>query len=658
MPHNGKNGDRHSRRKILKGIGATGAAATVAGCSGDGGGDGTDTTDSGTDSTETGTSTPRPKEDTTFRYSWARDASLGDANINMLGSNSSGELGWPMYARFGKPVVATGDWVHCDVKGWEFDDENNELHITIKDGVKWHKQGGEVLDPVTGEDFAMQNEMDRLMTKANPDASVPEDPVVQGWNHDGKTYIAKLNPDGYNKDIITSGLPRTRIWMYRKRWQDRYESLKDGNQSEMEKVRQEIRKTNITLSDNPPLSGPYSVDSVSAQRVSFTRLEEHWSWDNNNWKNWDMVKVSASSNADYQAAVSDKTDYNFKIPSTAASPPDDLMQLFIESGAGFGECLLINYGGPVDWLGFDDAKPAESKTVGKRQAKARQGIAWALNGSQIAGNRFSKYAAEFTKPLSQPVPGNPAKIQDNFPDIWDAVPAMLQEPDMEKAEQAFRDSGLSMEGGQWVKPDGEPLTLKVESFPWSRDEVSTIVQNLKDANLKAEHITQESSVLFGNLGNGEYGLAQSWHPVSGPLSATVDKFLTREGSWESRYPPAKFEIPPVGEWNADPSQTINVKDMSQKLSTTSWEDHKGDVEKLVWAWMYHLPAINFAPNPSSTGFNMRNFEFPRHPPRSSGKDGRTSAPGDGSEAAPVYGVGQPFRMIRRGLGGENGPQAK
>lgn len=683
MPNDGtRNSDSLSRREILKRVGAAGSVAAIAGCSGNGdgsdggdGGGGTDInvvtatptdTPGGTGGTETESPTPTdeptpiPKVDTTFRYSWNRDTSLPEANLNMFAPNSSGELAWPVYARFGKPLVANPDhWVNCDVESWEFDTDNDELHITFKDGVKWH-QGGEVIDDLTGEDYAMQNHFGRLMTQANPDASTAENPTVTGFDFDGKTYIAHLNPEGYNQQIIESGFPRTRVWMYRDFWRDDYESLQNAStQDAMAEARTNVVEKTITLADDPPLSGPGMLENVTTQGADFRRFEEHWAYDETNWEHQRFVKLSGSSGADYQAAVTDNIDYNNKIPNTVDDPPEHIHQMFVKSGAGFGEALLINYGGGADsWFGFEGSEPAQDNTAGKRQAKARQAVAWAINGPQVTQNRHGKYAGQFTSPLSKVVPGNPSAIQQTFPDVWEAAPPMLQGPNAEKAQEALRASGLSQEGGTWVKPNGDEFIVEIESFPWSRDLVETIVTNLNDAGINSEHIVQEQSVLFGNLGGGDFGVAQSWHGLNGPLSVSVPGWLTRNGSWETRYTPNTFEAPPVGEWDAEPTEEYDPVELSSALETTSFEEHKDELRQLTWVWMYHVPGIPIAPNPSSAAWNDTHFEFPKHPDRSSGTNGRYACPGDASVAAPVYGVGQPFRMIRRGLDRENAPQAR
>ncbi|WP_415380148.1 ABC transporter substrate-binding protein [Halosimplex sp. TS25] len=686
MPNDGNSGaEGLSRRRLIKRLGAAGSAAAVAGCGSNGDGDGgaqtqpqdtaldvvtgtpTDTPGETTGETATDAQggadeqTPYPKVDTTYRHGWAPDTSLPDANINMHAPNNSGELAWPVYARFGKPMVATGEWVHVDADGWEFDLDNNELRVTFKDGVKWH-QGGEVIDDYLGKDYAMQSHFSRLMTKANPEASTASNPTFTGFDHDGgKTFIAHLNSGGVNKElIIENNFPRARMWSYRDQWRDRYEALKDAStQEKMNEIRTEVQQTTISLADDPPLSGNMMLEDVSTQQATFKRFPEHWSYDGLNWETCVFKNLSGSSGAEYQAAVTDNIDMKFTIPGTVDDPPEHIHQLFSQAGTGTSEGLLINYGGGVDSaFGFESSEPSADQTAGKSIAKARQGLAWAINGPQVANNRLGKYGGQFTSPLPKPVPGNENMFNEAFPEVWDSVPPMLKEADAAKAEESFRAAGLSKENGTWVKPNGEEVAVELESFPWSRDLIETIVTNLNAVDLNAEHIVQEQSVLFGNLGSGDYGMAQSWQGISGLLAANTPGFLTRTGSWETRYTPQEFEVPPVGEWDAEPTETVNPAELSANLSQTTFEEHKEQLRKLTWTWMYHVPAIPIVVIPSSLGWNDKRFRFPPHPSRSSGKNGRYAVPGDGSAAARIYGVAEPFRMMRRGLPWPNGPLAR
>ena len=94
---------------------------------------------------------------------------------------------------------------------------------------------------------------------------------------------------------------------------------------------------------------------------------------------------------------------------------------------------------------------------------------------------------------------------------------MLKEPDAEKAKAALRESGLSEENETCVKLSEDEVVVEIESFPWSRDPVETVVTNLQNVNLNAEHIVQEQSVLFGIS-----VMATSASPSRGTVS--VDRF--------------------------------------------------------------------------------------------------------------------------------------
>jgi hypothetical protein len=181
--------------------------------------------------TETETQTEQQREfvDTTFRYGWARDQPLTNTELNIWNAQSEMELVWPMMARMGGLSLATGDWVNADIAGWTVDTDEDQLRITIKDNVYW-TQGGEVIDPVTGADWALKDELDWRMT---PQESRPDNPTVTGWHEsddDPKVYVRELNHEGYNDQRITGGFWRTPIPTYRNDWYaDKLEALKDAS---------------------------------------------------------------------------------------------------------------------------------------------------------------------------------------------------------------------------------------------------------------------------------------------------------------------------------------------------------------------------------------------------------------------------------------------
>ena len=226
------------------------------------------------------------------------------------------------------------------------------------------------------------------------------------------------------------------------------------------------------------------------------------------------------------------------------------------------------------------------------------------------------------------------------------------EQQSDKAEQKLRESGLSKENGTWVKPNGDPLVIELESFSWSRDDIATITEDLKEIGLQAEHVTQEQGVLFSRLGGGGYAAAQSWFfGIDGPVAENA---LWAESGWPSAQQPNFYEIPPVGEYDADPSETVDVRELASAIRGTSPEEHEEELRKLIWLYSYHQPQVHYARSPNISGVNRTRFSYPNYPEIND----RNVAVATGENAAPIWGADQAWRLVRRGLEQPNHIMAK
>jgi ABC-type transport system substrate-binding protein len=244
--------------------------------------------------------------------------------------------------------------------------------------------------------------------------------------------------------------------------------------------------------------------------------------------------------------------------------------------------------------------------------------------------------------LKKAVPGDPRKVKDQFPDLYEAAPSFdEQQPD--KAEEALRKSGLSKENGTWVKPNGDPLVLELESFSWSRDDIATITEDLKEIGLQAEHVTQEQGVLFSREGNGDFALAQGWFfGLDGPVSGQA---LYAESGWPNVNQPNFYKIPPIGEMDAEPSETVDVRELASTIRGSSFEDHEEELRKLIWLYTYHQPQVHYARSPNASAFNRTRFKYPNYPE----VDERQVSVATGDNAAPIWTADQAWRLVRRGL---------
>ena len=585
---------------------------------------------------------PTVRSDTPLRHAWTRGL-MSEANLNPHAANFNHELSWPVMARMGGEGRMTGEWVHLDIEWWELHEDENEFHIKIKDDVYWN-QDGEILDPVTAEDWKMQEEMTQVLMMEDGEELI-EDEMIVGWDvtgPDDKVLVEHLNPDGFNDALVENfgRFWRRDIHHYRDGWlREHYEALLDATEEGRVELREDLININKFLTDDPgpALSGPYEFVGETPQRAEFRRIEEHWSTEEVNFDEFHLVHFTPEGDPDYQAAVEDQVDMGFGVPDIVDSPPDHINWIASPAGANFGSNLSISWGPEIhEWLQPEDGVGTQ------RSALIRQAFAHAIDYETVVLNWQGERTGEFLAPSEKPLPGNHLEIQERFPDLWDAVPSTVA-PDPDTAEDKLERAGLEFDGDLWVTPDGDPLTIEFASFSWTREFMDTVVGHLQNVGIDAEHRTTEDSVKFSILGTGEFQVGQAWMFFDDPASLASSVWL--KDHWPYLHPPEEFEIPPIGEYDAEPTETINPAEMSVDFETQPEETHEDATEKLLWASAYHLPMIPIAPDPSVLSVNTNHFEWPEPRP-----DEQFAAVSEDDN--PIWSMTQVWRELRRGMPGQ------
>ena len=655
------NNDKHPlahvpvsrRRAIQSALAASGI--TLAGCLGDDDDDDDDdTVDPGDDDDD---DIPDPDDDddddepefpesseTPLRHAWERE-NPAEMELNPHNAAFQHELSWPLNARMGSRNQLTGEWYHLDIEYWEVDDDAGEMHIRIKDDTYW-TQGGEVIDDLTAEDWKMQHEMEVLMTPGGEEAL--EDDLTVAWHvdeNDEKILIHELNPDGYNTAIMEGDFGWTPIHHYRDSWmREYYEQLQDTPEDDRDEIREDVIAHSVNLEDDPPLSGPYFVESVTPAQVEFRRNPDHWSAEVTNWDYMHLVNLPTEGDPDWEAAQQDEVDVGWGVPTGIDQLPDHLKLVVSPGGHDAGECMAINYSSDnvPDYMAVD-----EDGTAGEESALIRQAIAHAIDYETVLLNnaQFTEMEAELIEPDDKPFPMNQIGVEEDFPDVWDAVPSFIEQ-DFDAAEDKLERAGLEDDGDEWVTPDGDPLTLEVSSFSWSREAMDTIVGHLQEVGINAEHRAAEDSVLFSDLGEGSFAAAQTWTFYEPPLSQSSAMWTVGTPvHWDELNNPSQYEVPPIGEYDASPTETIDPEELSEDFELAPEEEHRDEVEQLLWTCAYHLPAIPLYPLGSSIGINERHFQWPEPVPEG---EGFVAASEDDH---PLWGLPQMWREPRRGIEG-------
>lgn len=630
----------YSRRDALKAASTVAGTTLIAGCSGGSGGGGSGTTESEQTTTTSGSS----DTSATFRWPSQRgDSPLTDHETNPFNAKAPDETIRLIYARLGGRSLTTGKWMNLDETGWEFDEENNEQRLTIKDDVYWH-QGTKIVDPVNAHDWKLTAELGRRMV---PKESRAEEPLVTGWRVEGKndkTLVRELNKNGWNRNLAEE-LWRVQIDTYRKGWAaDKLEELKSATtKKEKNKVRSEIKKHSVKLSEDPILSGPWMVENVNPNEATFKRNPKHWSNEATNYNKLKLLRLGGGQNAGFLGLKTDRIDMNAgSLPASVKNAPKNIKQVSSAAGASYGLDLIINYGGDkVDPI----LTPGDSDVVGTQPAKVRQAISLAIDPKSIVKNEIGPRASSSISPYPKQTLIGTKAAKQRFPDVVSKLESTL-DPQPEKAQERLRAAGLSKEDGTWVKPDGKPLKLELQSFPWSRSSISTIKEDLNAIGIKAEHTVMESSVLFSQLTEGSFSTAQTWHSADGPYESEVRNYF-KPGSWPDINRPQKFKIPPtIGDYEGEATETVDAVELTNKLAIQSTEKNNEILPKLIWTFAYHLPGIILHPGPNSTTINTQHFDWPEPVPEV--KDGVAVAT---DEHHPIWGVTENWRQLRRGVEG-------
>lgn len=665
MPTDGnrERSEPYSRRDALKLFSATAGVGLIAGCSqndgdgGDGGGsDGSDGSDGGGSDGGGGETTAgdggstAQMVDQPLRWAAARSGDpLTEHETNPYSPKNYDETIRLIYARTGGESLTTGQWMNLDEVNHnednpsEIDEENNEQRLTIKDGVHWHR-GTEVVDEVTAEDWKTSLELGRRMT---PQENRPEEPLVVGWRVEGendKTLVRELNPNGWNANMA-SGLWRIQIDWYRDGWgADKLEAIKSASTvEERNSIRTEVQEKSVTLSDDPLLSGPWMLENVNQNKAQFTRNPEHWSAGETNFDNFELVRLGGGGNAGYQGLQTDRIDIEQGgLPSAVTNVPENVAEVSSAPGANFGWALVINYGGDkVDpWLHADH----ENGVVPARAGKIRQAISHVISENEIIQNQLGSRAASAISPYEKQTIIGTSAAAERFPDVVDKL-ERTDDQDMDLAAERLESAGLTKDGENWVKPNGETLSLTLQSYASNRAMMETIKEDLDTFGIDVEHSTPESSVVFSELDQGSFGAAQVWNSANGPFEGELDTRFS-PGSWYDSRRVIDYEIPAeIGDYGGEATETFNAGEAWKQLATQSVDENDEVLPKMIWTFAYHMPNIILFPYPNQTMVNTTNFEWPQPMPEKADNGVATAT----DEHHPVWGATENWRQLRRGI---------
>ncbi|MFB6120816.1 MAG: ABC transporter substrate-binding protein [Halobacteriaceae archaeon] len=625
----------------------------MAGCSSGGGSsnDPTDTSSGGDGGNGSSTTTSGPKivEDTLKWHLRETSTDIPSANLNWWAANPNGDLSRQVYTHTGTDSETHNyDWIPLSVLGWTEDQENNELRVQVREDVYW-TQGGETIDPFTAGDLKTWFELQRRMT---PKKNRPENPAVVGWRVEGdndRTFVMELNPNGYNIEVVTSDLESQYITTYRNGFfGTKLEELRSAStKEEKSAIRKEVANKEITLADDPPICTPWMLETANPQTARFTLNEDHWvaKSDATTPRTLEIKVVGGGSSAGYQALKSgdihiSDTQIPDSIPNN--SVPDQVKQVTYATAAGW--TLKMNYGGKIDpYMGIDTDKPREEWVAGAQQAKVRQGIGHAIKFSDVLANHLGSRAADLIDPFQKAHPSSVHRVKGRFPDFYENDLPSYTARDLEMAAQRFEEAGLTKEGGTWTKPNGDPLKFVIQASSTDVSMMRTIHNDLKDFGVKTELQTLGSQV-WKHYNQGSYGAVMGWNQDKLPVGLEARGHLVPGAVWPAGPVPEKYKVPPIGEMDAEPTETVHPRELTKGFETENPSAHAEATKKLVWTYAYHLTNIPLMPWMGGFMVNDEAMNWAQPAP-----DGTFAVPNEDHD--PLYGGGYYF-MQRLGARGQ------
>lgn len=498
----------------------------------------------------------------------------------------------------------------------------------------------EELEEVTGEDLAIQQELNRRMV---PKADRAENPLITGWHSDGpndKWYVVDLNEKGYNDAIAEDLVLHNRISVYRNGWfADKLEELKSASSKDArQQVRKDIQQYSKGVLDGP-FSGLWKVKEASAKRLNAELKESVWAREFMNYDRMSAVQIGGGKGASWSAFTADQVDIQAHgVPPAITDPPDWTKDVLVGTPTGYGQGLVIPYQSPADPVFWKDLKVA---------AKVRQALAYAVDKKEVAQAQFGFPEGVDRPPQAKPYQrisglASEATAKDLFPDLFDSLPTYDQ--DMDKAASLLKEVGFTKDGGTWHKPNGNTFSFSVQSFSWVRNSAQSTASQLQQFGVKAQHEPMTNNQLVSKYwGTREYqSVIAETSPHTGPPSTYAAEWFDPVNS-RAAPPEGAWPVPPMGEFDAEPTESIDAWEAIKNYRTTKESELKDAVKKCVWTYAYHLPVSPYYYWPVANAYNQQHFEWPDAP------DG-TFVEADENDD-PYYGIAHTGQMAAQGVRG-------
>ena len=598
-----------SRRQMLA-LSSAGLAA-LAGC---GGNDSTETAGSGDETTLAmpgDTDTPSDGTDTETATQTEVEGTPVDEVLDTYQKKLPTDFNWNYYVtnfpsgqarKLFHEIRPQGPYF---LENWEYDTDNNVERWTFPQNITWWNG-----DPVTAEDEYVKTEISRLQAPESSDYESID--LVDDYTLEF-TYKEAQNPTIVSRQNALGTPIAVHRDVYRE-WLEKYQDA--TTQDERDSITEELQNWTLESSrilDEGLGNHPYELTKVNSQEMLFELREDHpWTKPNQVKK----VRIRTLAEAPNIIIKQDKIDLAGGTLPVDFTGPDHLKNI-IEYRSLQGSKVMFNN---------------DSKYFSDR--KVRRALVHMLDASKI--QRFQDPEAfKVTKNCGMGDTWGKEWLGEDF---WNSLHEYPYSGDVETGEKLLKEAGYSKQGGSWVDPDGEKVTIDIVNNNWPvfTDGAKALNSQLQGLGFDVNLQVTEYGVWWDNAVVGrEYDMMfyyhNNWinHPASyyrphypgGLMLAKPDNFRSDIEGWldegRERSPLTGVPLTPTvpGEPGAlevsGSGEQINLYETWDGIhKAQSREETVEHLRKLAKFWNYSVPHFHLYQWREGWWGDIKDFDMP------------------------------------------------
>jgi len=602
---NRQNVPSYNRRRLIAALGA-GSVAGLAGCGGDGG-DPTDTSTDEPDDTSTDepddTSTDEPDDTSTETTSepegekvldrtWRMYTGLplpADAHYN---SYNTAEWWGDDWRKPGIGGITSDGEVYADSGlGKSLDYRPGVIDVELQDDFYWWTD-----ENFTAEDVMTTMELTNWMSYPGDGF----DTIVRS-EQTGEYSFRLFLSDTFNRTVaLYDNVLSLGHWKNTSFWSDYIQRFEDAStDEEIADIQTEINNAKFDDPD-PHYLFPFKLQSTTESKyVLELRDDQDYTPHKVPNINYDTIEaiVAGDGTRAEQAFANQETPLGGKIDGDY-----DFSTAIYEN---------VESGGPGAYV-FNCAKPPTNSVHFRR--------AWAYMIPFEKHKTENAIVDEYPTGLMSPSTEQGLFSQEFLDSLENYG---LEESKVEEATAEMEAGGFSQDSdGNWLFKEGDragdPMSFDIPTYEWMSDianNSTAFTNNMADFGIDVAVNVVDTGTLWGTNSSGEYDITLSYWGGRGPFPSKVfgQTFAFDSGDGAQGYArfPETWEGPPIGEPDADPTETYEVASTLDRIALTTDETTYNRLAKtLTWAYNQGLPKIGLMVKPDRQIVNTEEWDWP------------------------------------------------